>query len=157
MLVMDQGTMALVTDSGGAAVGVWQPAAHQGFGLVGEAGAPVWHELHTRDYAGAVTFYRDVFGWETSVLSDTDEFRYTAMVKDGEQYAGILDATAFLPAGVPANWQVYLGADDVDGALAKVLELGGAIVQPAEDTPYGRIAGVTDPTGAFFKLCRLPG
>jgi len=29
---------------------------------------------------------------------------------------------------------------------------GGAVVIPAEDTPYGRLAAVTDPTGAMFKI-----
>ncbi len=31
-------------------------------------------------------------------------------------------------------------------------ELGGSIVVPAEDTPYGRLATCADPTGAIFKL-----
>jgi predicted enzyme related to lactoylglutathione lyase len=30
--------------------------------------------------------------------------------------------------------------------------MGGDVVQPAEDTPYGRLAVATDPTGAAFKL-----
>ena len=41
-----QGTMAVITDTGGAAIGIWQPAAHQGFGVLGEPGAPSWFELH---------------------------------------------------------------------------------------------------------------
>jgi predicted enzyme related to lactoylglutathione lyase len=40
----------------------------------------------------------------------------------------------------------------VDDAVAKAQELGGSVVQQAEDTPYGRIAIVTDSTGAFFRL-----
>ena len=35
---------------------------------------------------------------------------------------------------------------------AQVVELGGSIVMPPEDTPYGRLATVTDPMGAMFKL-----
>ena len=34
----------------------------------------------------------------------------------------------------------------------KTIELGGAVVAPAEDTPYGRLATATDATGAQFKL-----
>jgi predicted enzyme related to lactoylglutathione lyase len=30
--------------------------------------------------------------------------------------------------------------------------MGGKVVQPAEDTPYGRLAVAADPTGAVFKL-----
>lgn len=82
----------------------------------------------------------------------TDEFRYTVM-KDGEtQHAGIMDASGFLPEGVPAHWSVYFGVDDADARLAKVVELGGTVVVPAEDTPYGRLATAADPNGAQFKL-----
>jgi predicted enzyme related to lactoylglutathione lyase len=152
MDVGDLGAMAVVTDPGGATIGIWQPGLHQGFGVVSEAGAPSWFELHTRDYPATVAFYREVFGWDTHVLSDTPEFRYTTL-KHGEGWlAGIMDAAGFLPEGAPAHWSVYFGVADTDAALTKVVELGGAIVAAATDTPYGRLATATDPTGAQFKL-----
>ena len=147
-----QGTMAVVTDAGGAAIGVWQPAAHQGFGVLGEPGAPSWFELHTRDYDASVRFYRDVFGWDTHAVSDTPEFRYTTLGEGDGQLAGIMDAAAFLPEGEPARWSIYFGVDDTDAALARIMELGGSVVTGAEDTPYGRLAEAADPTGARFKL-----
>jgi predicted enzyme related to lactoylglutathione lyase len=154
MQVGDLGTMAFVTDAGGAGIGVWQPGLHKGFGLHGEAGTPSWFELHTRDYQASLDFYRGVFGWDTDVVGDTPEFRYTTLKDaDGEGWlAGVMDASSFLPEGIPAHWSVYFGVDDTDAALAKTVELGGAIVLPAEDTPYGRLATATDPTGAQFKL-----
>ena len=36
-----------------AAIGVWQPGLHRGFGVIGEPGTPSWFELHTRDYDAA--------------------------------------------------------------------------------------------------------
>jgi len=145
------GTMAVVTDAGGAAIGMWQPGEHRG-GLVGTGGAPCHFELHTRDYDATVAFYEKVFGWTPTPVSDTADFRYTLLdVADGEN-AGIMDAAAFLPDGVPAHWSVYFAVADADAALAKVVELGGAIVHPAESTPYGRLATAADPNGAIFKL-----
>ncbi|WP_434615200.1 VOC family protein [Arthrobacter sp. A5] len=79
MVVPEQGSMGMIGDASGAAVGVWQFGGHTGFQAHGEPGAAVWHELHTRDYATAVKFYENVFGWETSVMSDTPEFRYTTL------------------------------------------------------------------------------
>ncbi|TMK52071.1 MAG: VOC family protein, partial [Actinobacteria bacterium] len=79
-------------------------------------------------------------------------FRYTTLGEGESQLAGIMDASAFLPEGVPAHWSIYFGVEDADAALAKITELGGSIVRPAEDTPYGRLATATDPTGAQFKL-----
>jgi len=61
MEVMDLGSMAVMIDAGGAAIGAWQPGRHHGFGVFGEPGTPTWFELHTRDYDASVEFYRDVF------------------------------------------------------------------------------------------------
>jgi predicted enzyme related to lactoylglutathione lyase len=152
MAVADLGTMAVLGDAGGAVIGVWQPGLHQGFGVFGETGTPSWFELHTRDYEAAVDFYREVFRAETHVVSDTPEFRYTTFADGDAWLAGIMDASAFLPEGVPAHWSVYFGVADTDAALARIVELGGSVVQGAEDTPYGRLATATDPTGAQFKL-----
>jgi uncharacterized protein len=151
--VMDLGVMALVRDVGGASIGVWQPGTFAGFGARAKAGAPVWHELHTSEYAGSVRFYEQAFGWKTSVMSDTDEFRYTLLVDDaGTQLAGIMDSSAFQPAGTSALWTTYWGSADVDATLATVDRLGGQVLEPAQDTPFGRLARAADPTGGTFKL-----
>ncbi len=151
MAVGDLGTMAVLADAGGAAIGMWQPGEHRG-GVVATEGAPCHFELHTRDYEASVAFYKDVFGWDPQVAADEPGFRYTTLdVADGE-HAGIMDASAFLPEGVPAHWSVYFAVADADAAVAKVEQLGGSTIMAAEDTPYGRIATVADSTGAMFKL-----
>ena len=146
------GTMAVVTDAGQAAIGMWQPGEHKGFGMFAETGAPAWFELHTRDYDASVEFYRKVFHWDAHTVSDAPEFRYTTLGEGEGQLAGIMDASAFLPAGVPAHWSVYFAVDDTDAALGQITSLGGAVVMAAEDTPYGRLATASDSTGALFKL-----
>ena len=156
MEVADLGTMAMVSDAGGAAIGMWQPGTFNGFTVLVEPGTPSWFELLTRDYDASVAFYRDVFRWDTHTMSDTAELRYTTFGQGDTMHAGIMDATAFLPEGVPAHWSVYLGVADTDDALARIVELGGAIVDPATDTPYGRLATASDPTGARFKLVAGP-
>lgn len=152
MQVMDAGSMAVFQDAGGAAIGAWQPGAHTGFDVIGEPGTPNWFELHTRDYAASVEFYEEVFGWGTHAASDSDDFRYTTLGEGESQLAGIMDASAFLPDGVPAHWSIYFGVEDADAALAKIEELGGSVILPAETTPYGRLAQAADPLGAMFKI-----
>lgn len=152
MAVGELGTMAVVTDPGGAAIGMWQPGLHKGFGVLDEPGAVSWCELHTRDYDASVAFYRGVFRWDAHTVSDAPEFRYTTYGRDDSAVAGIMDATSFLPAGAPSTWYVYFGTDDADKTLARATEQGGSVVQAAEDTPYGRLATAADPTGAVFKL-----
>jgi hypothetical protein len=156
--VADLGIQSVFLDPTGANLGAWQPGTFPGFTVMNEHGAPSWFELHTRDHATAMAFYRSVFHWETTAVSDTDEFRYTVMRHpsgDGE-LAGIMDAAAFLPDGVPSSWAIYWEVTDADATMAQVKKLGDSVVMEAEDTPYGRLATVTDPAGAVFKLRTAP-
>jgi predicted enzyme related to lactoylglutathione lyase len=156
MDVMTLGRMAVVVDVGGAVIGAWQPGDHRGFGYVAEPGAPAWFELHTRDYEESLAFYREVFGWQTRTESDVPEFRFSTVSVDDEQYAGVMDASEFLPEGVPAGWTVYFGVTDCDHGVSEVVSLGGEVVMAPEDSPYGRLATVADPTGAVFRLHQPP-
>src|SRR3954451_20324035 len=152
MQVKDLGTMAFVADPGGAGIGVWQPGTHQGFGLVDEPGTPSWFEVHTRDYDTVVAFYRDVFGWETRVESDKEDFRYTTLQPGDRPLAGVMDATKFLGPDDPSCWSVYWAVADADTAAQRIVESGGSLLHPPHNSPYGRLVAAADPTGATFKL-----
>ena len=152
MDVPEQGHMAMFADATGAAIGIWQPREMTGFDLEAEPGTAAWHELHTKDYATAVKFYQDVFGWDTDVMSDTPEFRYTTLGKGDSAKAGIMDASAYLPSEVPSNWQVYFAVEDADASIEKAVSLGARVVDGPDDTPFGRLATLADPTGAMFKI-----
>jgi uncharacterized protein len=158
MPVADLGIQAVLVDPTGAHLGTWQAGTFPGFTVLGEHGAPSWFELHTRDHAAAVAFYRSVFHWETDVVSDSDEFRYTTMRDPrGEgELAGINDARAFHADDEPSAWSIYWEVDDVDATVAKVQSLGGSLASEAQDSPYGRLATVTDPAGAMFRLRTSP-
>jgi predicted enzyme related to lactoylglutathione lyase len=56
---------------------------------------------------------------------------------------------------VLSTWTTFFGAEDVDKTLQLITENGGAVTRPAEDTPYGRLAAATDPSGAAFNLSSL--
>jgi predicted enzyme related to lactoylglutathione lyase len=154
MPVADLGIQAVLNDPSGAYLGAWQAGIFPGFTVLNEHGAPSWFELHTRDYAAAVTFYRSVFGWDTNVIGDSDAFRYTTMKNPGgdAELAGIMDAAGFLPEGVPAHWSIYWEVDDIGASVTALEALGGSVVTPVEDTLHGRLATVADPVGAEFKL-----
>lgn len=151
--VGDLGTMGILFDTTGSAVGIWQPDTFNGFGVWGEHGAPCWFELLTRDIEGASTFYSTVFGPEV-VEMDTgeDDFAYRTLNVDGQEKAGLYDVTGVLPDEVPPHWSVYFGVDDIDGAVRSVEEQGGQVITPIADSPYGRWATVSDPMGAAFVI-----
>ena len=41
-------------------------------------------------------------------------------------------------------------------AVAQIVDLGGSVLIPADDSPYGRIAQVADPCGAMFRVVSNP-
>jgi len=155
--VADLGIQAVVTDPTGAGVGIWQPGTFPGFTVLDEPGAPSWFELMTTGYARALGFYRSVFGLVADTLSDTDDFRYSTLRHpDGEeQLGGIMDAGSFVAQG-RSYWTLYWDTADIDATVSQLRSLGGAVVEEATDTPYGRMATVTDPAGAAFKLRQAP-
>jgi predicted enzyme related to lactoylglutathione lyase len=150
--VGDLGTMAFFHDAGGAFIGAWQAGEHTGFGPRALHGTPGWFELWTRDFQGSIDFYRNAFGVTVEIVGDEPDFRYAILMEDGQQAAGIMDASQFLPEGVPAHWSIYFAVDSAADAVARAVELGGAVVSAPESTPYGILATCTDSTGATFKL-----
>jgi uncharacterized protein len=158
MDVADLGRQAVVVDPAGAPVGAWQAGTFPGFTVLDEPGSPSWFELQTRDHAGSVDFYRTVFRWDTNVEGDSDEFRYTTMRDpDSDGFlAGIMDGAQFLPTGTPASWSVYWEVDDAADVAARAQGLGASVVMGLNDTPYGKLVALTDPTGAGFNLRTAP-
>jgi len=149
--VGEMGRMAVLVDSAGATVCAWQPTSFDTPGIrPGVLGTPAWYETLSRDYAASVDFYTRVFEWDAHTMSDTDEFRYTTHGRDDAAVAGIMDAAEILPDGTPSLWQVYIQVADADATVARAAELGGAVVREPRDTPYGRVAAVSDPSGAVI-------
>lgn len=66
-----------------------------------------------------------------------------------------MDGAAFVPEGVASQWTIFFGAEDVDKTLRVIVDNGGGVLRDAEDTPYGRLAAATDPTGVVFNLSSL--
>ncbi|MGQ0745135.1 MAG: VOC family protein [Acidimicrobiales bacterium] len=156
MTVGEFGMMAVVTDNAGATFGLWQPGTHLGFTTVGEPNAPAWFELATRNYKAAVDFYTTLTGLSGEAMDEGQPMGYTVLRSGDAMVAGIMDAEAVLPEGVPSHWTVYLGSADTDATLARISELGGRTIVGAQDTPYGRMATACDPLGAIFKVVSQP-
>jgi uncharacterized protein len=150
--IADLGVQAIVGDVPGARVGVWQARTFPGLTVFDQPGAPVWFLLQTSDYAGAVAFYEDVFGWQTREQS-REGFRSAVQTAGGEDFAGIVAAPdGELAAGEPGRWEVFFRVADTDAALARVVKLGGEALHQPEDTPFGRLAQAADPSGTRFSL-----
>ena len=158
MTIDKVGKMLMIASPTGEMVGAWQADPFPGTTTYAEPGAPAWFELHSTDHDRSVAFYRDVFGWETEPMSATPEFTYTTM-KDPtggpDPLAGVMASGASgseSGSACWARWLIYWTVADIDATAKKVESLGGKVLEPPVDTPYGRMAAVTDPAGAKFKL-----
>ena len=155
MDVMEEGRMAVAMDPAGAVFGLWQGERTTGLQVANEPGSLVWSEQMSRDLGASQAFYQAVFGYGHQDMS-SDGFKYATLMVGDHEVGGIGEYPAGTPAEVPAAWATYFAVTDTDAAMAKVTELGGSVVRPAQDTPFGRIGAVADNQGAVFSLITPP-
>lgn len=109
-------------------------------------GLPCWVDLSVHDVEAAATFYRNVLGWEFADTS-AEYGGYRMAGVDGVQVAGIGPHQG----DNPSYWVLYFATDDVDAFVEKAKRLGGSVyVEPFDVVTQGRMAIITDPSGAFF-------
>lgn len=161
------GTMGVVTTPGGEGMGLWQSDGFEGFELNGAVGAPVWFEVMSFDFEADAEYYRAVWGWDPTPLSDGGEGGSEETGGEDVAYAnnhpgeaasaGLCGAPrAWYPEGTPSHWRAYFIVADADAAAEQVRQLGGTVLDGPMDTPFGRLATVADPAGAFFQIAQLP-
>ncbi|MFG2888285.1 VOC family protein [Streptomyces sp. NPDC048248] len=119
-------------------------------------GTPCWVDLMVPDQQAALDFYRDLFGWQAEV-GPPETGGYAVCTMDGKPVAGIM--AAMNPDGSrpdpvpPPVWTTYLATADVDATESAVTSGGGQVQMPGMDVQQlGRMAIVSDPTGAVFGL-----
>jgi uncharacterized protein len=110
----------------------------------------IWYELDTSDVNGAITFYKDVIGWDTEVFGEN----YAIWNASGRGVGGLMR----LPeehekSGLGPHWLGYVFADDVDATTKKAQSLNAKTLVPPSDIPtIGRFSVITDPQGAVIAL-----
>jgi uncharacterized protein len=155
MDVMSEGRMAVAMDTAGAVFGLWQGGNTTGIGLADVPGTLSWNEHMSRDFHASKAFYHAVFGYEYQDMS-AEDFKYAMLMVDGHEVGGLGEYPEGTPQEMPAAWSVYFAVEDADAAVAEVVEIGGTVVRPVRDSPYGRIGVVADNHGAVFSLIKLP-
>jgi|HubBroStandDraft_1064217.scaffolds.fasta_scaffold01163_7 predicted enzyme related to lactoylglutathione lyase len=153
--VMDVGRMSVAADPGGAVFGIWQPRAHTGMQLANEPGSVCWNENMSRHFGANMDFYRAVFDYDYDDMS-SEGFSYATFKTTSDPMGGIGDLGEAAPAETPAHWRTYFGTGDTDQVVDTVTKLGGRVVAPAWDSPYGRMAILSDDQGAVFAVMSIP-
>ncbi len=148
------GRMAMLADPQGAMIYVMTPLP-RGDGQKstsyspGTPGHVGWNEYHARDGAEAFDFYAGRMGWEKGVSMDMGAHGiYQVFNADGVQTGGMMNNP--LPQQA---WLFYFNTGDIDEAVTRITDNGGAIQLPPMEVPGGRWAVVgRDPQGAMFGL-----
>ncbi|MFO0962565.1 MAG: VOC family protein [Phycisphaerales bacterium] len=153
------GRVCPVADPTGAVVHLFRGIEQCGIRVPQEHdGTFCWMELLTRDTAACARFYGALLGWKTTEMP-MPGFTYTLFwLRDADPASrsgcqgGMMEIQPDM-GPMPPHWLPYIAVADVDAAAARAAEHGGKICAPPWDIPgVGRMAVVTDPTGATFAL-----
>jgi predicted enzyme related to lactoylglutathione lyase len=107
-----------------------------------------WAELATSDADAAKDFYTRLFGWEYDDNPAGEEGQiYSMALRDGHHVA------ALFKADQPPHWNCYVTVASADEtAEAAKANGGGVMAEPFDVMDVGRMAVITDPTGAALCL-----
>ncbi|MGP4044714.1 VOC family protein [Streptomyces sp. 2A115] len=144
----DQGRMAIAEDPVGARFGLWEARAHLGCQVVNEPGSLVRNDLVTADPEPARAFYAAVFDYTLDLNETLPDADFTFLRrKDGHEIGGVFG----FPGAPSSAWATTFEVADTDAVTGRALAAGGTTSTP-EDSPYGRIATITDPFGVEFSV-----
>ncbi|MEN9937732.1 MAG: hypothetical protein RLZZ387_4311 [Chloroflexota bacterium] len=153
MSVGSFGSMATCQDPTGAMFSLWQAGDHIGTQVTDEPGAMVWCELYSPNAKQARDFYTAFLGATADPMPGGLEYY---VLKHGEkELGGIMQIDPSWGAMQP-QWGTYFGVPNADEAVATATSHGGAVMGSIDDSPFGRLATLTDPSGAAFKVIQPP-
>jgi predicted enzyme related to lactoylglutathione lyase len=144
----ERGRQAVMTDPQGATFAILSSSSGDPPDVLAEPGEWIWSSLHTSDAAAGATFYQTVFGYD---LFDTPapDGRAHSILSSDEYARASVNGFPESPTPRHAHWLNYIRVTDADATAALAITLGGhVIVEPHADRHGGKIAVVSDPSGA---------
>ena len=153
MAVGEFGHMAGLIDPGGAMFYFWQAGQHIGAEVIDEPGSATWFELFASNAKQSRDFYAALLGAAVEPMPGDMEYY---VLKHGDAMLGGIGQIDPSWGDFKPQWIVYFAVADADEAVAAIVKNGGKALSGVDDTPYGRMAAVADPTGAYFKILQLP-
>ena len=150
------GVMVFFAPPGGGTTGAWQAGSHVGTVRSGEPGALAWAELLTPEPQSAVGFFQQLFGHDVTEYPQDDGGKYSTLMVNGVEVAGIAAVPADAEGTLKPGWQVYFGVSSVAAAVAAAEAAGGTVlIAPDEAEEAGTIATLEDPQGGVFSVLEV--
>ena len=148
--------MVFFAPPGGGTTGAWQAGTHLGTARGGEPGALTWAELLTPEPQSAVGFFQQLFGHDVTEYPQDDGGKYSTLMVNGTEVAGIAAVPADAEGTLKPGWQVYFGVSNVAEAVAAAEAAGGTVlIAPDEADEAGTIATLEDPQGGVFSVLEV--
>lgn len=116
-------------------------------------GGFIWYELLTPSTSDSAGFYPTVVGWTVDDMRIADVI-YQIFKAGDRSIAAIIDTSADAAViDAPVGWIGYVGVDNVDAIIDRMVGLGATVRQaPVDVAEIGRFAIVADPQGADIGL-----
>jgi hypothetical protein len=153
MVVGEFGSMATCEDPTGATFSFWQAGQHVGSQVTDEPGSAAWYELYSPDAKQARDFYTVLLGATADPMPGGLEYY---VLKHGErELCGIMQIDPAWGEFHP-QWITYFAVANADETVATIIKHGGKVMGNIDDSPFGRLAAVMDPSGATFKVIQPP-
>ncbi|MFI9051059.1 VOC family protein [Streptomyces sp. NPDC053427] len=116
------------------------------------APAAIQPVIVTPDLARLQAFYAGLLGAEEVTRVPDEGPTFFVSLRLGNAELGIV-ADAEVETGTPTRILLSVTVDDVDGLLERVEPLGGKVLGPPNDMPWGqRVAHIQDPDGNAVNL-----
>ncbi|PRX48410.1 hypothetical protein B0I33_104226 [Prauserella shujinwangii] len=151
--IPDRGSIVHALDAGGAPVVFWQPSDSWSF-VTGVPGAFSGADLNTYDGEKTDNFYCRMFSFTSEQIGsggiDYAEWRLDHgpviyRYQMGDEYR----------ESTRPHWMVYFCVDPArgtDAVAGQAIMLGGSVLTPPFDTPFGRTAVIADPNGSVLSI-----
>jgi uncharacterized protein len=107
-------------------------------------------EIYAEHPVELADFYRSLFGWQLDKVPGVDYWRVQTGAKTANGFVGGL---TYRPFPGPRSWVHYVNVESLDDAVARVQQLGGAMVRPKTAVPKTAwYAVLADPEGNIFAV-----
>jgi predicted enzyme related to lactoylglutathione lyase len=154
--IPEVGHIAVVSDPQGAMFNLLQPDGPDADPMaMGTDGATDWHELHSSDWERGLAFYGEQFGWSKTDAMDMGPMGTYQMfaMEPGSRAEATRGGMLNDPQAPNPYWLFYFHVADIDAAVTRVKDNGGAILMGPQQVPGGIwIINGRDPQGAIFAL-----
>lgn len=148
------GRLAMIADPEGVPFYVMRGAIKEGTSTAfapDRAGHCMWNELATKQQSEALSFYGELFGWDSAEGMPMGEMGEYKFLDHGDLRFGAL--SPYLAEGETPVWTYYFRVTDIDAAARKTGEGGGKVLHGPTEVPGGDYMLIgSDPEGTTFAL-----